>query len=115
MHLSLYLPSKKQTLRQVLETETLKPSALVLDTAITRTFYKITQTYRNYSVCGLKHLAEGVFTRGQKVEIMSKYKYLGSIVNKKLNCKADNTETIGKEGQQRVYLLRKLKSFLLMS
>ena len=44
-----------------------------------------------------------------EVEIVSKYKYLGTIFDDKL--KWDNTEEIVKKGQQRLYLLRKLNYF----
>ena len=43
-----------------------------------------------------------------EVEIVSKYKYLGTIFDDKLKWD-DNTEEIVKKGQQRLYLLRNLK------
>ena len=45
-----------------------------------------------------------------EVEIVSKYKYLGTIFDDKLKWD-DNTEEIVKKGQQRLYLLRKLNYF----
>ena len=44
------------------------------------------------------------------VEIVSKYKYLGTIFDDKLKWD-DNTEEIVKKGQQQLYLLRKLNYF----
>ena len=45
-----------------------------------------------------------------EVEIVSKYKYLGTIFDDKLKWDG-NTEEIVKKGQQRLYLLRKLNYF----
>ena len=44
------------------------------------------------------------------VEIVSKYKHLGTIFDDKLKWD-DNTEEIVKKGQQQLYLLRKLNYF----
>ena len=46
----------------------------------------------------------------QVVEIVPKYKYLGTVFDEKLNWN-DNTDAIMKKGQQRLYFLRKLNSF----
>ena len=46
----------------------------------------------------------------QKVEIVTKYKYLGTVFDNKLRWD-DNTEVIVKKCQQRLYFLRKLNSF----
>ena len=52
-----------------------------------------------------------IFIHDKEVEIVSKYKYLGTILDNSLKWE-DNTETIFvKKGQQRLYLLRKLNSF----
>ena len=47
----------------------------------------------------------------QEVEIVSKYTYLGSIFDNKLKWD-HNTDAILKKGQQRLYFLRKLRSFM---
>ena len=46
----------------------------------------------------------------QDVEIVTSFKYLGSQLDKDLNFRV-NTDSIYKKAQQRIYLLRKLKSF----
>ena len=50
-----------------------------------------------------------LFIEGMKVERVSEYKYLGTILDDKLNF-AENTATIEKKCQTRVYLLRKLRN-----
>ena len=45
-----------------------------------------------------------------EVEIVSKYKYLGTIFDDKLK-RDDNNEELVKKGQQRLYLLQKLNYF----
>lgn len=47
---------------------------------------------------------------GKEVEIVDTYKYLGTVFDSKLKFDA-NTDSIVKRGQQRIHLLRKLKSF----
>ena len=47
---------------------------------------------------------------GDSVEVVTSFKYLGSILDGKLSF-AENTDYIAKKAQQRLYLLRKLKSF----
>ena len=44
------------------------------------------------------------------VEVVENFKYLGTIIDSKLNF-SDNTDMIYKKCQQRLFLLRKLKSF----
>ena len=44
------------------------------------------------------------------MEIVTSYKYLGTIVDDKLKF-TENAQAIVKKGQQRLYFLRKLKSF----
>ena len=47
---------------------------------------------------------------GDSVDVVTSFKYLGSILDGKLSF-AENTDYIAKKAQQRLYLLRKLKSF----
>ena len=51
-----------------------------------------------------------IFIHDNEVEIVSKYKYLGTIFDHKLKWN-DNTEAIVTKGQQRLNLLRKQNSF----
>jgi len=53
------------------------------------------------------HTSEHVTIHSQEVENVSKYKYLGTIFDDKLNWDA-NTDAIVKKGQHRMYFLRKL-------
>ena len=46
----------------------------------------------------------------QSVEIVSSFKYLGTVVDTKLSF-SDNVVYVYKKAQQRLYLLRKLRSF----
>ena len=48
--------------------------------------------------------------KGEEVEVVEQYKYLGSIIDRKLNW-ADNTTALVGKGQQRLHFLRKLRSF----
>ena len=50
------------------------------------------------------------FVGDTAVEIVSKYKYLGTLIDDKLKW-IDNTDAICKKGSQRMYFLRKLKHF----
>ena len=47
---------------------------------------------------------------GQPVEVVGSYKYLGSIIDDRLNFTL-NTENICKKGQQRLFCLRKMAKF----
>ena len=47
---------------------------------------------------------------GSTVDIVSQYKYLGTIIDEKLKFDA-NTESLCKRGQQRLYCLRRLSVF----
>ncbi len=47
---------------------------------------------------------------GQEIEVVTEYKYLGSIIDDKL-CFESNTSLLCKKGQQRLYCLRKLAKF----
>ena len=55
-----------------------------------------------------EHSPGKTIIHNNEVEIVSKYKYLGTIFDK---LKRDNTEEIVKKEQQRLYLLRKLNYF----
>ena len=57
-----------------------------------------------------EHSPGKTIIHNNEVEIVSKYKYLGNIFDDKLKWD-DNTEEIVKNGQQRLYLLRKLNYF----
>ena len=46
----------------------------------------------------------------QSVEVVSSFKYLGTVVDSKLSFN-DNVVYVYKEAQQRLYLLRKLRGF----
>ena len=54
-----------------------------------------------------EHSPRKTVIHNSEVEIVCKYKYLGTIFDDKLKWD-DNTEEIVKKGQQRLYLLRKL-------
>ena len=53
---------------------------------------------------------EPVIIGGESVETVDEFKYLGTVIDNKLNFSA-NVNLIYKKSQQRLYLLRKLKSF----
>ena len=55
-------------------------------------------------------VSEVSIIHGANVEIVTSYKYLGTIVDDKLKF-TENAQAIVKKGQQRLYFLRKLKSF----
>ena len=57
-----------------------------------------------------EHSPGKTIIHNNEVEIVSKYKYLGTIFDDKLKWD-DNAEEIVKKGQQRLYLLRKLNYF----
>jgi hypothetical protein len=52
---------------------------------------------------------EDLVIDGKKVERVSEYKYLGTVIDSKLNFDA-NTNSIHKKCQSRVYCLQKLRS-----
>ena len=54
-----------------------------------------------------EHSPGKTIIHNNEVEIVSNYKYLGTIFDDKLKWD-DNTDEIVKKGQQRLYLLRKL-------
>ena len=51
-----------------------------------------------------------VITGQRPVEVVSSFKYLGTIVESKLSV-SDNVVYVRKKAQQRLYLLRKFRSF----
>ena len=57
-----------------------------------------------------EHTPGKTIIHNNEVEIVSKYKHLGTIFDDKLKWD-DNTEEIVKKGQQRLYLLRKLNYY----
>ena len=57
-----------------------------------------------------EHTTNKTIIHDQEVEIVSSYKYLGTVFDCNLNWNA-NTEAVVKKGQQRIYFLRKLRSF----
>ena len=57
-----------------------------------------------------EHSPGKTIIHNNEVEIVSKYKYLGTIFDDKLKWD-DNTEEIVKKGQQLLYLLRKPNNF----
>ena len=59
-----------------------------------------------------EHSPGKTIIHNNEAEIVSKYKYLGTIFDNKLKWD-DNTEEIVKKGQQWLYLLRKLNYLLL--
>lgn len=61
-------------------------------------------------ILGKKNNVPKAFIHGKEVEIVDTYKYLGTVFDSKLKFDA-NTDSIVKRGQQRIHLLRKLKSF----
>lgn len=48
--------------------------------------------------------------KDQEVEVVESYKYLGCVIDNKLNCNV-NVEKICKRGQQSLYCLRRLSKF----
>ncbi|KAI3355744.1 hypothetical protein L3Q82_004212 [Scortum barcoo] len=48
--------------------------------------------------------------RGEVVEEVEDYKYLGVVIDNRLDCKS-NTEAVYKKGMSRLYFLRRLRSF----
>ena len=79
----------------------------------------IDDSYLKFNVCQVKELEIDFFRKysevlkntiyDQEVEIVTKYKYLGTVFNNKLRCD-DNTGIIVNKCQQRLYSLRKLNS-----
>ena len=57
-----------------------------------------------------EHSPGKTIIHNNEVEIVSKYKYLGTVFDDKLKWD-DNTEEIVKKGQQQLYQLRKLNYF----
>ena len=57
-----------------------------------------------------KKLFVPVKVNNEPVEVVSKFKYLGTLIDNKLSF-SDNSDLIYKKSQQRLYLLRKLRSF----
>ena len=57
-----------------------------------------------------EHSPGKTLIHNNEVEIVSKYNYLATIFDDRLNWD-ENTEEIVKKGQQRLYLLRKLNYF----
>ena len=51
-----------------------------------------------------------VVLQGERVELVSKYRYLGTILDNKLSWE-ENTDAINKKAQQRLFFLRKLRYF----
>ena len=51
-----------------------------------------------------------IVINGEEIEIVNKYKYLGTIIDSKLSF-TDNIDYIFKKGQQRLYFLRQLNKF----
>jgi hypothetical protein len=49
-----------------------------------------------------------LFIEGVKVERVTEYKYLGTVIDEKLNFNS-NTQSIHKKCQSRIYLLQKLR------
>ena len=68
------------------------------------------QACRPIRICSLSVLHKKTFIHNNEVEIVSKYKYLGTVFDDKLKWD-DNTEEIVKKGQQQLYQLRKLNYF----
>ncbi len=56
------------------------------------------------------HLHEDTLIKGQTIEVVQSYKYLGTVIDDKLNFVA-NCEAVCKRGQQRLHCLRKLSRF----
>ena len=57
-----------------------------------------------------KNVFVSVKVNNESVEVVSNFKYLGSLIDNKLSFN-DNSDLIYKKSQQRLYLLRKLRSF----
>ena len=57
-----------------------------------------------------KENLEPVIINGQEVEVVEEYKYLGTIIDDKLSWKS-NTHRVHAKAQQRLFFLRKLRSF----
>ena len=53
---------------------------------------------------------EKIFIGGDAIEQVSEYKYLGTIIDEKLSWD-ENTKKLQSKGNQRLYFLRKLRSF----
>ena len=53
---------------------------------------------------------QNITIKGQRVGLVETYKYLGSLIDNKLNFNF-NTEMLCKKGQQRLFCLRKLSKF----
>ncbi len=56
------------------------------------------------------HSSQATLIRGEKVECVDSYTYLGTTIDNRL-CFDVNTEVLCKKGEQRLYFLRKLRSF----
>ena len=57
-----------------------------------------------------KNVFVPVKVNNEPVEVVSNFKYLGILIDNKLSF-SDNSDLIYKKSQQRLYLLRKLRSF----
>ena len=55
---------------------------------------------------------EPIVIRGQPVETVENYKYLGTAIDSELDC-SSNIEACCKKANQRMYFLRKLKKCVL--
>ncbi len=56
------------------------------------------------------HSSQATLIRGEKVECLDSYKYLGTTIDNRL-CFDVNSGVLCKKGHQRLYCLRKLRSF----
>lgn len=56
------------------------------------------------------HPSDPTLIKGQKIEYVQSYKYLGTIIDEKLNFE-ENCEALKKKGHQRLYCLRRLSVF----
>ncbi len=57
-----------------------------------------------------RNITDKTSINGQEIEVVTEYKYLGSIIDDKL-CFKSNTSLLCKKGQQRLYCLRKLAKY----
>ena len=86
---------------------------LSLHSQFTSTFLKLNTTKTKELVFGggrISQTPESILINNQEVEIVKSFKYLGIVLDERLSF-CEHVDYVYKRAQQRLFLLRKLKSF----